>query len=243
MKERGIVVLVVISLVLSIVALVGTALMNQGITDGSISESKLADSAVTKSKIAEDSIESGHISDHAITQQDLSEALSAKIALIGAIDINSITSAMVVNGTITSADIANNTIKNEDIAPKAIGTNNLANDSVTAEKIASGAFMWEDIGRKPLDIVGSGIIKYDGSIYEEYKLDKAIWDSTNNCYMITLENVSYGYKQHLTIVSPIGSELCTAVTTSSSGKLRVTLFDTDGATIQNDFSFIVYAYP
>ena len=236
MKERGMVVLAAVSLILSIAAISVVALMNLGVTNGSIDESKLADNAVTNRKIADDSVNSENIIDHAIVNQDLSEALIDKLSLIGVINKNSITGDMIVNGTITSDDIANNTIKNADISAGAVGASKLANDSVTADKIASGAVTWNSIASKPLDIVGSGIIKYNGSIYEHYNIEKVTWDSTNKWYVITIDEVSYNYKQHMTIVSPIGSEMCTAATTSNSGKLRVTLFDNNGNNTQNDFS-------
>jgi hypothetical protein len=242
MKNDRIGLVAYVALALAIVSLLVVAMMNMGLQDGSVGESKLADHAVTNRKMASDSISSDNIIDHTIESSDLSETLNDDISSIGVINVNSITSAMLLDGTIRSEDIANNTIQSSDIATGGIATRNLANNSVTAEKLATGTIGWDAIGNKPMEFVASGIIQIDGDIYEEYNIDEVDWDNTNECYEITIEDVTYKSSTHIALVSPIGDDFCTAVTSSNSGKLRVTLFDIDENEIEHEFSFVVLSF-
>jgi len=72
------------------------------------------------------------------------------------------------------------------------------------------------------------------------------WPSGLTCtwnairYEITIPGETYHYSSYVSVVTPIGSTVKTATTTSGSGKLAVYFFDSAGAYLKTKFQFVTY---
>ncbi len=128
-----------------------TGVKSEGITDGTITESKIADNAVTTPKIINNAITADKIVASAVT----ADKIAANAVTATKIAANTITagSAIIADGAITNAKIASldagkittGTLSADRIAAGSITGDKIAAGAITADKIAAGAITADKI--------------------------------------------------------------------------------------------------
>jgi hypothetical protein len=95
----------------------------------------------------------------------------------------------------------------------------------------------------PNMIVAMGVINSSGSVLQGYNVTGCTWNDTYDWYEITLTGISYFWTSWVTSITPAASVDCFAAFGSTSGKLTVHIFDSEGNPIQSVFSFMVLECP
>lgn len=216
------------------------------ILDGTILTVDLADGSVTSVKIVNGAVTTTRIADSAVTTSKIADNAIVTIKLAD----GSVTSAKILDGTITSADLADGAVTKTDILDGAVSTNKIANsavttdkiadDAVTGAKIADGAVTWGSIAGKPLEVVAAGFITSGATVTTGYNIQSVTWDAGYSRYTIVITGVNYFYSDYITIVTCAAGECRTAVTNSLSGQLIVSIFDSTGSKVQENFQFVTY---
>ena len=89
----------------------------------------------------------------------------------------------------------------------------------------------------PNMVVAMGRVTSAGGRGEELNVDSVTWDSGQQRWEITLDNINYYYQDYVTVVSSYSGY---ADTGSVSGKLLVKIFASNGTAIKEGFSFVVF---
>ena len=78
-----------------------------------------------------------------------------------------------------------------------------------------------------------------------YNVSNVVWDSTKQCYVITLTDIYYNYSNYITLTIPIGLVFGLAsFTGAGDGKLYVWLWNESvGDYVPGSFQFVVFRYP
>jgi hypothetical protein len=97
----------------------------------------------------------------------------------------------------------------------------------------------EDGAPGPNMIVAMGVINSNGGVLQEYNVAGCTWNDTYDWYEITLTGISYFWTDWVTSITPAASVDCFAGFGSTSGKLTVHIFDSEGNPMQSVFSFMV----
>ena len=94
----------------------------------------------------------------------------------------------------------------------------------------------------PSMIVAMGRVSRDGSIGAALNVASVTWNSGQEWWEITLDGIDYVGFDYVTVVSGVFRTGVSGYANHSSvsGKLLVKIFDSNGAPIQEGFSFVVF---
>ena len=94
----------------------------------------------------------------------------------------------------------------------------------------------------PNMIAAMGWVSRDGSIGEALNVDSVTWNGDSERWEITLDGIYYSIWDYVTVVSGMYRTGASGYVNYSSvgGKLLVKTFDSNGAPIQEGFSFVVF---
>jgi hypothetical protein len=192
--------------------------------------------------IADNSVTSLRIQDASILLVDLNSEVIDAMSGNTTVDVEngSITTEKIADEAVTSIKIKNETITSSDIAPDAVGSSEIATDAVGADELAAGAVTWGDITGNPFIVVAAGDLTLDAVIMQNYNIDSALWNATNDRYEISLTGIDYVYRDYITIVQPISTGSYMTSTDSVDNKLLISIFDENGNPDQKDFHFVVF---
>jgi hypothetical protein len=92
-------------------------------------------------------------------------------------------------------------------------------------------------------IVAMGTVNYLGGFGAALNIASVTWNAVHQWWEITLDGINYYHPNYVTVVSAICRTGVSgyAEVDSVSGKLVVKMFDADGTSIQEGFSFVIFS--
>ncbi|MFV9511801.1 phage tail spike protein [Tepidibacillus sp. LV47] len=133
--------------------------VDEQISDGAITNSKIANDAVDGNKIADGAVTNTHIAANTITGDKLvADAITSREIAAGAVTANELAanaitagSAVIADGAITSAKIGDGQITNAKIANLAVDAAKIADATITGAKIANATITGANIASATID--------------------------------------------------------------------------------------------